>query len=154
MSAGGGATEPLLKVEDIHTYYGRSHIRHGVSLEVGRGEVVGLLGRNGVGKSTTLKVIAGLVRPSVGRILRGVVDQRVPGSNRVLRGEVVIYNVIGGIGTLVGPIVGAAFFLLLREGLSRFLTEYYLIPLGIVFIAVVIFMPQGRLGFARDWLNR
>ena len=61
--------EPLLKVEGIHTYYGKSHILHGVSLEVGRGEVVGLLGRNGVGKSTTLKAIAGLVHPSEGRIL-------------------------------------------------------------------------------------
>jgi branched-chain amino acid transport system ATP-binding protein len=59
--------QPLIKVEDIHTYYGKSHILNGVSLEVGRGEVVGLLGRNGVGKSTTLKTIIGLVRPSRGR---------------------------------------------------------------------------------------
>jgi branched-chain amino acid transport system permease protein len=72
----------------------------------------------------------------------------------VVSGEVVIYNVIGGIGTLVGPIVGAAFFLLLREGLSRFFTEFYLIPVGVIFILIVIFMPQGLLGFARRWLNR
>jgi branched-chain amino acid transport system permease protein len=72
----------------------------------------------------------------------------------VVSGEVVIYNVIGGIGTLVGPIVGAAFFLLLREGFSRFFTEYYLIPLGMIFIAMVIFMPRGLLGFARRWLNQ
>ncbi len=72
----------------------------------------------------------------------------------LVSGEVVVYNVIGGIGTLVGPILGAAFFLLLREGLSRFLTEYYLIPVGVIFIAMVIFMPQGLLGFARRWLNR
>jgi branched-chain amino acid transport system permease protein len=71
----------------------------------------------------------------------------------VVSGEVVIFNVIGGIGTLVGPIVGAGFFLLLREGLSRFFTEYYLIPLGLLFIAMVIFVPQGLLGFARRWLN-
>src|SRR5437868_6428604 len=63
------ATEPLLTVDEIHTYYGKSHILDGVSLEVGRGEVVGLLGRNGVGKSTTLKTIMGLVRPSRGRTL-------------------------------------------------------------------------------------
>jgi branched-chain amino acid transport system ATP-binding protein len=60
---------PLLRVEDLHSYYGKSHILHGISLDVGRGEVVGLLGRNGVGKSTTLKAITGLVRPSAGRIL-------------------------------------------------------------------------------------
>jgi branched-chain amino acid transport system permease protein len=72
----------------------------------------------------------------------------------VVSGEVVIFNVIGGIGTLVGPIVGAGFFLLLREGLSRFFTEYYLIWVGLIFVAMVIFMPQGLLGFARRWLNR
>jgi branched-chain amino acid transport system permease protein len=72
----------------------------------------------------------------------------------LVSGETVIYNVIGGIGTLVGPIVGAAFFLLLREGLSRFLTEYYLIPVGLIFVAMVIFMPQGLLGFMRRWLNQ
>jgi branched-chain amino acid transport system permease protein len=71
----------------------------------------------------------------------------------LVSGEVVIFNVIGGIGTLVGPIVGAGFFLLLREGLSRFFTEYYLIPVGAIFVAMVIFMPQGLLGFARRWLN-
>src|SRR5439155_22683496 len=64
----------------------------------------------------------------------------------LVSGEVVIFNVIGGIGTLVGPIVGAAFFLLLREGLSRFFTEYYLIPVGLVVIAMVIFLPEGLRG--------
>ena len=72
----------------------------------------------------------------------------------VVSGEAVIYNVIGGIGTLVGPILGAATFLLLREGFSRFFTEFYLIPVGLIFIAMVMFMPQGLLGFARRWLNR
>jgi branched-chain amino acid transport system permease protein len=71
----------------------------------------------------------------------------------LVSGETVIYNVIGGIGTLVGPIVGAAFFLVLREAFSRFFTEYYLIPLGLIFVAIVVFMPQGLLGFARRWLN-
>jgi branched-chain amino acid transport system ATP-binding protein len=60
---------PLVKVEDLHTYYGKSHILHGVSLEVGPAEVVGLIGRNGVGKSTTLKAVMGLVRPSRGEVL-------------------------------------------------------------------------------------
>ncbi len=72
----------------------------------------------------------------------------------LVSGETVIYNVVGGIGTLVGPIVGAAFFLLLREGLSRFFTEFYLIPVGLIFVAMVIFMPQGLLGFMRRWLNQ
>ena len=62
-------SEPLVRVDDIHTYYGKSHILHGVSLEVRRGEIVGLLGRNGVGKSTTLKAIMGLVHPTRGAVL-------------------------------------------------------------------------------------
>ena len=58
----------MLTLDNVHTYYAKSHILHGVSLEVRPGEVVGLLGRNGVGKSTTLKTIMGLVRPSEGTI--------------------------------------------------------------------------------------
>jgi branched-chain amino acid transport system ATP-binding protein len=69
MSAVHTPTEVLVSVDNIHTYYGKSHILHGVSLHVGAGEVVGLLGRNGVGKSTTLKTIMGLARPSQGRVL-------------------------------------------------------------------------------------
>ncbi|HZD89878.1 MAG TPA: ABC transporter ATP-binding protein [Pseudolabrys sp.] len=61
--------QPLVLVDDLHTYYGKSHILHGVSLRVEPGEVVGLLGRNGVGKSTTLKSVMGLVRPSQGKVL-------------------------------------------------------------------------------------
>jgi branched-chain amino acid transport system ATP-binding protein len=69
MSAASTSSGPLVRIEDLHTYYGKSHILHGVSLEVAPGEVVGLLGRNGVGKSTTLKTIMGLVQPSQGQIL-------------------------------------------------------------------------------------
>ena len=58
----------MLTLDAVDTYYAKSHILHGVSLEVRAGEVVGLLGRNGVGKSTTLKTIMGLVRPAGGRI--------------------------------------------------------------------------------------
>ncbi len=72
----------------------------------------------------------------------------------LVSGETVIFNVMGGMGTLVGPVAGAAFFLLLREGFSRFFTEYYLIPVGLIFTAMVIFMPQGLLGFLRRRLNQ
>ena len=66
----------------------------------------------------------------------------------VVSGETVIFNVMGGIGTLVGPIVGAGFFLLLRESAVALLRRPvpYLIPLGMIFIAMVIFLPQGLLG--------
>jgi branched-chain amino acid transport system ATP-binding protein len=58
----------MLTLENVHTHYGKSHILHGVSIDVQPGEVVGLLGRNGVGKSTTLKTVMGLVRPSEGTV--------------------------------------------------------------------------------------
>ena len=59
---------PLLEVHDLNAWYGAAHILHGVSLAVGRGEVVALMGRNGAGKSTTLKSIAALVPRREGRI--------------------------------------------------------------------------------------
>jgi len=58
----------MLKIRDIHTYYGKSHILQGVSLDVNQGEVVALLGRNGVGKTTTLKTIMGINPPKEGNI--------------------------------------------------------------------------------------
>lgn len=53
----------MLEVRKLHAYYGQSHILHGVDLDVGEGEIVSLLGRNGVGRSTTCKAIMGLVPP-------------------------------------------------------------------------------------------
>lgn len=56
------AGAPLLRVENLQAWYGKSHVLHGVDLAVGRGEIVSLLGRNGVGRSTTAKAIMGLVK--------------------------------------------------------------------------------------------
>ena len=58
----------FLEVDGIHVYYGKSHILQGVSLVAGQGEIVSVLGRNGSGRSTTLKTIMGLVSPSDGRV--------------------------------------------------------------------------------------
>jgi branched-chain amino acid transport system permease protein len=71
----------------------------------------------------------------------------------LISGETVIFNVMGGIGTLVGPVAGAAFFLLMKEVFSRIFYEYYLIPVGIIFTTMVIFLPQGLLGFLKRRLN-
>lgn len=59
----------ILELKGINTFYEKSHILHDVSMHVNKGEVVGLLGRNGVGKSTTLKSISGVVAPRTGSIL-------------------------------------------------------------------------------------
>jgi branched-chain amino acid transport system ATP-binding protein len=74
---------PLLELRDVHAYYGRSHVLHGVGLTAGEGEVVSLLGRNGAGKSTTLKAIVGLVEVTggdiryAGRSLRGLATHAI-----------------------------------------------------------------------------
>ena len=61
----------MLELIDVHTHYGLSHVLQGVSIKVGAGEVVGLFGRNGVGKTTVMKTIAGWVAPSAGRVSFG-----------------------------------------------------------------------------------
>jgi branched-chain amino acid transport system ATP-binding protein len=67
-SAKPTAGTPILDLEDVHTYYGSIHALKGVSLDVGEGEIVTLLGANGAGKSTTLRSINGLNHPRRGRI--------------------------------------------------------------------------------------
>jgi branched-chain amino acid transport system ATP-binding protein len=72
----------VLEVRDLHAYYGKSHILRGVNLEVRPGEIVGLLGRNGVGRSTTIKAVMGLVerRGSIrfkGREIAGMTSHAV-----------------------------------------------------------------------------
>ncbi len=59
----------ILKADDIHSYYGKSHILQGISIHLDRGNLVCLLGRNGVGKTTSLKSIMGMVQPAKGSIL-------------------------------------------------------------------------------------
>jgi branched-chain amino acid transport system ATP-binding protein len=64
----------LLEAEGLHSYYGKSHVLHGVSLNVGEGEIVTLLGRNGAGKTTTLASLIGLVKPREGRVTVAGID--------------------------------------------------------------------------------
>ena len=76
---------PLLRVQGLQAWYGESHILHGVDFEVRRGEVVTLLGRNGVGKTTTLKSIMGIVGRRQGSVVfDGTETIRLP-SNRIAR---------------------------------------------------------------------
>jgi branched-chain amino acid transport system ATP-binding protein len=101
----------MIKVSDIHSYYGKSHVLHGVSFELREEELVCLLGRNGVGKSTTLKSLMGMVRPASGSILfegRELVGKRphqiarlglgyVPEERRIFRSLTVHENLLIGI---------------------------------------------------------
>lgn len=69
----------MLDIRDLHTHYGTSHVIQGIDLSVKQGEVVGIFGRNGVGKSTLLKTVAGWIRPTSGEIdLNGT---RIDGQN-------------------------------------------------------------------------
>jgi len=80
-----GAARQLLRIEDLHAWYGESHILHGMGFAVGEGEVVTLLGRNGAGKTTTLRAIMGIVPQRQGSVVfRG--NQLVGlASNRIAR---------------------------------------------------------------------
>jgi branched-chain amino acid transport system ATP-binding protein len=81
----------LLEVDSIHTYYGASHVLHGVSLCVGEGEAVALLGRNGAGKTTVMRSIMGFTPAREGRIaLAGEAIQSLPSHQIVRRGLAIV----------------------------------------------------------------
>ena len=78
---------PLLKVNNLHVYYGAIHAIKGISLEVNEGEIVTLIGANGAGKSTTLNTIVGLLKPRQGSIaFAGMPVDGIPASKMVYRG--------------------------------------------------------------------
>ena len=64
----------MLKIEGLNTHYGASHVLQGVDLDMQPGRISAVLGRNGVGKTTTVKTVMGLVAPSAGRVLLGATD--------------------------------------------------------------------------------
>lgn len=68
-TSSAAADQPLLVVRGLHAHYGKSHILRGLDFEVGHSKVLSLLGRNGAGRSTTLKALMGLVPPSAGQVL-------------------------------------------------------------------------------------
>jgi branched-chain amino acid transport system ATP-binding protein len=85
------AAPPLLEFERVHTYYGQIHILDDVSIQVGKGELVCLLGGNASGKSTTLKTSLGIVKPRQGRVLFDGEDvTRRPTSYRIGRGMAIV----------------------------------------------------------------
>src|SRR2546428_10733295 len=110
----------MLELADVHAVYGRSHVLHGVSLRAGEGEAVSLLGRNGAGKSTTLKAIVGVVEVISGEIsfegrpLRGMPTHRVarlggrvvPEDRRGLAGPSRAANLAAGPRPRRGPAAG------------------------------------------------
>jgi len=124
----------MLELTDVHAVYGRSHVLHGVSLRAGEGEVVSLLGRNGAGKSTTLKAIVGVVEVTAGEIrfegrsLRGVPTHRVarlgiglvPEDRRIFADLSVLENLMVGARADGGVTVDRVFGLFPRlAGLAR-----------------------------------
>jgi branched-chain amino acid transport system ATP-binding protein len=85
------AANGLLKLEQVTTYYGQMRILEGISIEVGTGELVCLLGGNASGKSTTLKTILGVVRPRAGRVLLSGEDvTRWPVPQRIANGVAIV----------------------------------------------------------------
>jgi len=80
----------LLKIKNLHTYYGAIHALKGISLEVPRGKIVTLLGANGAGKSTTLKSITGLVKVKKGEIIFKGKDITNSATHRVIQGGIAL----------------------------------------------------------------
>src|SRR5215207_2734134 len=80
-------TQPLLELQDVHSYYGNIHALKGISLTVDKGEIVTLIGANGAGKSTTLRTISGIIKPRVGAVtLAGERIDELPAHKVVERG--------------------------------------------------------------------
>ena len=84
-SAGSKPVDPLIEAHDLHAHYGQSHILHGVSLRIAPGESIGLLGRNGMGKTTLIRTMLGLHRASGGSVHVNARDVTHERADRIIR---------------------------------------------------------------------
>ena len=82
----------MLELKGVHTHYGLSHVLQGIDLQVGHGEVVGLFGRNGVGKTTVIKTIAGWVSPSSGDVIFNGESINGVGADQICRRGIGLVN--------------------------------------------------------------
>jgi branched-chain amino acid transport system ATP-binding protein len=92
---------PLLRIRDVEAGYGKSQVLHGVSLEVRAGEIVGLMGRNGMGKTTTLQVVCGLLRAAAGTVEFAGTDIGANSVEQIARAGVALVPDHRGIFTLL-----------------------------------------------------
>jgi branched-chain amino acid transport system ATP-binding protein len=107
---------PIIHAHDLHTYYGASHILRGVSLSLHAGETVGLMGRNGMGKSTLIRTVMGLVRPRSGQVTIDGTDVTRAATFRIARRG--IAYVPEGRGILASLTVAENIALAARPGLD------------------------------------
>jgi ABC-type branched-subunit amino acid transport system ATPase component len=163
----------MLTIRGVNQYYSGSHILRDVSLDVPPGQCTALLGRNGVGKTTLLKCIIGLLPIRSGAIeFDGRSIAELPPYARAKLGiayvpqvgiinpgemspansiEIAIWTAVGGRGTLVGPVFGAAAVNLGKSWFTQALPEYWLFALGLVFVVVTFYFPRG---IAALWRRR
>jgi branched-chain amino acid transport system ATP-binding protein len=116
---------PLLSVRDLHVYLGPSHVLQGISFDVPRGGVTALLGRNGVGKTTTIRSLMGLVRPRGSVVLDGAELSKLPTHKIVGRG---VGYVPEDRDVFAGLTVKENFELAERNGSARYDLVYELFP--------------------------
>ena len=157
----------MLEIKDLNSWYGESHILHGVALEIREGEVVTLLGRNGAGKTTTMKSIMGLVSRRVGSIRfrdRELIDASSEAIARILRtgAKLLLLDepteglapvIVQQIGRTIREIKNRGFTVLLVEQNFRFAQtvadRHYVMEHG----RVVDMIPNHRLEASMDKLH-
>ena len=141
----------MLKIESVAAAYGPVTALRGIDLAVASGELVCLIGANGAGKSSTLRAISGLLRPSAG--LAGLAGSLYAHYTRFVSPEVFLFTytvtmvimvVAGGKGTLAGPLVGAVLFTVLPEALRAVTSwQWQMLAYGLILVVLVFFLPRG-----------
>ncbi len=109
-------TAPLIEARGIHAYYGASHVLHGVDLVLNRGEAIGLMGRNGMGKTTLLRSILGLLRSRAGEVRVRGLDMTRSAPHRIARAG--IAYVPEGRGVFSGLSIGENLIMAARPGVG------------------------------------
>ena len=145
---------PALATSGLNKRFGSLVVANDIGIALPQGVRYALIGPNGAGKTTLINLMTGMLRPDAGAILTQTTETVSLGVLDFQRSaDLLVILILGGAGRLYGGLIGAIIYMIARDWFSGVNPQYWYFPIGVLLIAVVLFLPNGILGGIAQLIN-